>query len=133
MSFHHYDGSICSVLVSKDEKKLRLQSVDLAHMSLLLKELLSSVELKHSSRSLQEVISFQDTLPTQELFDTIDEHFRIRDESKNLMKALEKRTVQLRMIQKRLLNRFKDKNPSPLNNLDFLLNHTYNQIIDMAL
>jgi Bardet-Biedl syndrome 9 protein len=37
------------------------------------------------------------------------------------------------MIQKRLLNRFKDKNPSPLNNLDFLLNHTYEQIIEMAL
>lgn len=37
------------------------------------------------------------------------------------------------MIQKRLLNRFKDKNPSPLNNLDFLLGHTYNQIISMAL
>jgi Bardet-Biedl syndrome 9 protein len=37
------------------------------------------------------------------------------------------------MIQKRLLNRFKDKNPSPLNNLDYLLGHTYNQIIAMAL
>ena len=37
------------------------------------------------------------------------------------------------MIQKRLLNRFKDKNPSPLNNLDFLLNHTYDQIIEMAM
>jgi Bardet-Biedl syndrome 9 protein len=37
------------------------------------------------------------------------------------------------MIQKRLLNRFKDKNPSPLNNLDFLLGHTYNQIIEMAM
>ena len=36
------------------------------------------------------------------------------------------------MIQKRLLNRFKDKNPSPLNNLDFLLSHTYGTIIDMA-
>jgi Bardet-Biedl syndrome 9 protein len=31
-----------------------------------------------------------------------------------------------------LLNRFKDKNPSPLNNLDFLLNHTYVQIVECA-
>ena len=31
-----------------------------------------------------------------------------------------------------MLNRFKDKNPSPLNNLDFLLNHTYHEIIDTA-
>lgn len=36
------------------------------------------------------------------------------------------------MIQKRLLNRFKDKNPSPLNNLDFLLTHTYGNIIEMS-
>ena len=36
------------------------------------------------------------------------------------------------MIQKRLLNRFKDKNPSPLNNLDFLLSHTYSQIIQVT-
>lgn len=31
------------------------------------------------------------------------------------------------------MNRFKDKNPSPLNNLDFLLNDTYDQIIQMAM
>ena len=31
------------------------------------------------------------------------------------------------------MNRFKDKNPSPLNNLDYLLGHTYNQIIQMGL
>ena len=47
-----------------------------------------------------------------------------------LRKSLEDRTYQFRTIQKRLLNRFKDKNPSPLNNLDFLLNHTYVQILE---
>lgn len=36
------------------------------------------------------------------------------------------------MVQKRLLNRFKDKNPTPLNNLDFLLTHTYSKIIEMT-
>ena len=32
-----------------------------------------------------------------------------------------------------MLNRFKDKNPSPLNNLDFILSHTHEQIINLAL
>jgi len=36
------------------------------------------------------------------------------------------------MIQKKVLNRFKDKNPSPLNNLDSVLQHTYSQIITQA-
>ena len=47
-----------------------------------------------------------------------------------MRKSLEDRTYQFRLIQKKLLNRFKDKNPSALNNLDFLLNHTYGQVID---
>lgn len=61
----------------------------------------------------------------RDLFDLIEMHFGLRHAEKKLLKYLEQRTVQFRMIQKRLLNRFKDKNPSPLNNLDFLLNHTY--------
>ena len=69
----------------------------------------------------------------QELFDVIDKFFEVRKQASKLRKVLEKRTVQFRMIQKRLLNRFKDKNPSPLNNLDFLLQHTYDQIIQMAI
>lgn len=64
-------------------------------------------------------------LPLQDLFDLMEVHFGLRHAEKKLLKYLEQRTVQFRMIQKRLLNRFKDKNPSPLNNLDFLLNHTY--------
>jgi|LauGreDrversion4_2_1035121.scaffolds.fasta_scaffold97392_1 Bardet-Biedl syndrome 9 protein len=36
------------------------------------------------------------------------------------------------MIQKKMLNRFKDKNPSPLNSLDSLLTHTYSTIISQA-
>ena len=82
---------------------------------------------------LYDIITFEDKIPTTELFELVDTHFRLRKNSSDLRKQLDKRTVQFRMIQKRLLNRFKDKNPSPLNNLDFLLSHTYNQIIEMGL
>ena len=56
-----------------------------------------------------------------DLFEAIDKHFTYRHEIRTLKKVLEDRTYQFRIIQKKLLNRFKDKNPSPLNNLDFLL------------
>lgn len=47
--------------------------------------------------------------------------------------ALRARThAQFRLIQKRLLVRFKERNPSPLNNLDMLLTGTYNQLIDLG-
>ena len=38
------------------------------------------------------------------------------------------RAAQFRAIQKRLLSRFKDKNPTPLTNLDTLLEGTYRQL-----
>lgn len=75
---------------------------------------------------------FPDAIPLNELFLLIDEHFYLRGELEKLKKVLNDRSYQFRIIQKRMLNRFKDKNPSPLNNLDFLLNHTYNQIIETA-
>ena len=53
--------------------------------------------------------------------EAIDKHFAYRTEIKALRKILEDRSYQLRIIQKKLLSRFKDKNPSALNNLDFLL------------
>ena len=36
------------------------------------------------------------------------------------------------VIQKRLLVRFKDRNPAPLNQLDVLLQETYNRMVDMG-
>ena len=41
---------------------------------------------------------------------------------------LAQRATQFRVIQRRLLARFKDKTPSPLNNLDTLLDGTYRQV-----
>lgn len=77
-------------------------------------------------------ISFAERLPLKELDTAIDAHFDCRMQLKRLRQGLDDSTLQFRMIQKRLLNRFKDKNPSPLNNLDFLLTHTYGNIIEMS-
>lgn len=60
-------------------------------------------------------------MPALDLMEAIDKHFAYRTEIKDLRKTLEDRSYQLRIIQKKLLSRFKDKNPSALNNLDFLL------------
>lgn len=39
---------------------------------------------------------------------------------------------QFRIIQKRLISKFKDKNPTPLTNLEKLLRDTYTEIINAA-
>ena len=66
------------------------------------------------------------------MFDALDRHFAYKHELRSLRKTLEDRSYQFRLIQKKLLNRFKDKNPSALNNLDFLLQHTYQQVLEVA-
>ena len=52
-------------------------------------------------------ISFPDAIPLNELFVAIDEHFLLRVDAEKLKKTLDDRTYQFRVIQKRLLNRFK--------------------------
>ena len=47
-----------------------------------------------------------------------------------LKEQLGQRTTQLRAIERRLLTRFKDKTPTPLTNLDTLMEGTYRHILE---
>jgi len=78
------------------------------------------------------VISFKDLLPLHDYFLFIDRHFKERERMEELRVKLEKAAHQFRVIQKRLLVRFKDKNPSPLQQLDTMLEETYNQIQELG-
>lgn len=53
---------------------------------------------------------------------------QLRLGAKRYQDLLSERAVQFRAIQRRLLTRFKDKTPAPLQNLDTLLDATYNQV-----
>ena len=105
--------------MSKDDSKIRVQSNHYANLWPCVNELVARLQ------SSGITVGFVDKLPVREIDNAIDNHFALRQELKRLRKILEDRTIQFRVIQKRVLNRFKDKNPSPLNNLDILLNHTY--------
>lgn len=45
---------------------------------------------------------------------------------------LVQRATQFRAVQRRLLTKFKDKTPTPLTNLDNLLEGTYKQILQIT-
>ncbi|KRX10421.1 hypothetical protein PPERSA_10520 [Pseudocohnilembus persalinus] len=75
---------------------------------------------------------FTDHIPLQDLFSQIDEHYSLRQELKKCKEQLDKKTIEFRTIQKRLLTRFKEKNPAPLNNLDLLLQKSYEDLILLA-
>jgi len=77
-------------------------------------------------------ISYQDSLPLHDYFALMDDHFTFRKHLEELRTDLADRTQQYRVIQKRLLVRFKDRNPSPLNHLDTLLALTFEQTVQLT-
>lgn len=53
---------------------------------------------------------------------------QLRVSAQKYQDLLSERAAQFRAIQRRLLTRFKDKTPAPLQNLDTLLDATYTQV-----
>lgn len=67
-------------------------------------------------------------LPLELYFGAIDNHLAMRHQVAALQKMLEDRSHQFRSVQKRLLVKFKERNPAELNHLESLLAGTYQQL-----
>eukprot|EP01052_Picozoa_sp_SAG31_P018334 SAG31_NODE_1295_length_8952_cov_8.332957_5_plen_162_part_00 len=74
-------------------------------------------------------IAYKDALPLPEYFSVIEQHLLSRHNQARIAKQLEDRATQFRAVQKRLLVRFKDRNPAPLSHLETLLAGTYQQLV----
>ncbi|GAB5359977.1 hypothetical protein AAMO2058_000588100 [Amorphochlora amoebiformis] len=71
-------------------------------------------------------------LPLKDFFRLIDEHFGVRIQIMTLEHALESAATQFRIVQKRLLSKYKHKSPSDLLNLDLLLKESFMRINTLA-
>ena len=129
MSFMYHNNTIVSVLISKNAGKYRIQSSSFDALGYIVRELVKRLYILYSD---DVEITLADTIPLHELFASIDDHFELREKISKSKKKLEDRSYQFRIVEKRLINRFKDKNPTPLNNLDFLLNQTYQDMMAIA-
>ncbi|WIA14131.1 hypothetical protein OEZ85_002674 [Tetradesmus obliquus] len=144
MSFHFGGGQEVTILVSKNAGRYRLQADSFAAMWLVLQELsrrlaghFAAAEAKPAAAQQQQQpppfsITFDESLPLQDVFELVDRHFALRAALAAANEALEQREVQFRSVQKRLLVRYKDRNAAPLNQLDVLMEETYDQILDLA-
>jgi len=72
MSFEYHDGSIVSILVSKDSMKIRLQAGSLALQWLLVKEFIEKLEDMFDSKQIHEIVCFDQDIPLRDLFESID-------------------------------------------------------------
>lgn len=143
MSFQYYNGAEATILVSKNAGRYRIQSNELEALWMVSSELVERLKLyfqrqggaenKDSDEDMGGLdIFYQEPLPLADFFSTIDQHFGCRKEKLDISAELNDRAHQFRVIQKRLLVRYKDRNPSSIQCLDVLLHGTYEQLISLS-
>ncbi len=146
LTIQYSTGEVATVLVSKNSGKYRMQGSSFQALCLLTKEVIDRLRIFFYEKNEEITFSFSDDFEVQNdtlvgpprqvkrtvfeyYWERVDKHFFCRQNISNLETALNERGQQFRAIQKRLLVRFKDKNPQPLNHLDTLLSETHKQLV----
>uniref|UniRef100_A0A8C6Y7L8 Bardet-Biedl syndrome 9 n=1 Tax=Naja naja TaxID=35670 RepID=A0A8C6Y7L8_NAJNA len=133
LGFQLLAGSRITLLASKTSQRYRIQSDQLEDLWLITKELTLRLEQHFGRQNCKDfVCTFSGPIPLQDYFDIIDHHFELRLNAMKYEQLLAERAIQFRAIERRLLTRFKDKTPAPLQHLDTLLEGTYRQVIALA-
>ncbi|XP_055760857.1 protein PTHB1 isoform X2 [Salvelinus fontinalis] len=133
LAFHFLSGPRVTVLASKTSQRYRIQSESFEDIWLVVKELVQRFDRHFAKQGVKDFRnSFAGPIPLAEYFETVDHHFELRVSAEKYQDLLSERAVQFRAIQRRLLTRFKDKTPAPLQNLDTLMEGTYRQVIALA-
>lgn len=136
LSVQYVSGTEATVQISKNACRCVVQASEFASIWVVAQELCLQLT-EHFQGERQEgeeafTISYQDSLPLHDYFALMDDHLALRKHLEELRNDLGDRTQQYRVLQKRLLVRFKDRNPSPLNHLDSLLSLTFEQVIQLT-
>eukprot|EP00357_Protocruzia_adherens_P011183 CAMPEP_0115013974 /NCGR_PEP_ID=MMETSP0216-20121206/25762_1 /TAXON_ID=223996 /ORGANISM="Protocruzia adherens, Strain Boccale" /LENGTH=822 /DNA_ID=CAMNT_0002383545 /DNA_START=48 /DNA_END=2516 /DNA_ORIENTATION=+ len=132
IGFMYPNGVDVTILISKNAYKYRIQSSQFEGLWMITKELTKRLKRAHADDEEKLQFVYTDPIPLQDMFELMDEHFKQRLITIEQNEVLAKRAQQYRIVQKRLLVRFKDKNPTQLNHLDYLLHSSYMQILDCA-
>ncbi|KAG1651572.1 Protein PTHB1 [Nymphon striatum] len=130
IGFHIYGGPDVAIFTAKSSNRYRIQSNTHEAMWLGLQQLTKRLH-EHWGQTIEGdncPLYYTGQLPLKECFKLIDGHHESRLMVQKYQDELTQGAAQFRAIQKRLLAKFRDKTPSPLTNLDVLLESTYNQV-----
>eukprot|EP01029_Cantina_marsupialis_P027768 TRINITY_DN7737_c0_g1_i1.p1 TRINITY_DN7737_c0_g1~~TRINITY_DN7737_c0_g1_i1.p1 ORF type:complete len:875 (+),score=267.96 TRINITY_DN7737_c0_g1_i1:112-2736(+) len=145
MTFVYHNGDDVTILASKTGGRYRIQSANLETLWLISKELVQRLKdyfkkgsgkarLESKSDDPKEPlkINYEETLPLADFFGCIDRHFECRVKMNAISKDMEESARQLRVIEKCLLARFKEKNPQQLGEFETVLNESLDRMMDLA-
>ena len=127
-----------TVLLSKNAGRYRVQSHHLPTLWFVSNELCQRVKqyfaaTEEENGGSQFEMSYNEPhLPLQDFYSCIDQHFWWRQQLLEKQSLLNDCAQQFRIIEKRLLLRFKDRNGVPLQQLDVLMTETYHRLVDLA-
>eukprot|EP01039_Chlorochromonas_danica_P000897 gene894-978_t len=145
-------SSVVSILVSKNAGRYRLQADSYPQLVLLLAEVEKRLKVRLSTMpnanlsvmspsstvaapgatkevSGEVMVRYLDTLPLEDYFSLIEQHLVGRMKLMEMENELELAAQRFRLVQKRLLVRFKDRHPSPLHGLDLVLQEVYADLL----
>lgn len=133
-------ASLVSILVSKNAGRYRVQSDSMPALFLIVDELERRLNARlaqkgiiaTASSSQGRLVTTEDTYPLNDYFAVIRAHFQTRRKLSDQVSLLNDRAHQFRMVQKRLLVRFKDRNPTPLGGLDALMKESYASLLTIS-
>lgn len=118
-----------TVLVSKKKGSYRVQATSISAMWLIAEELVYRLRKFFGDRC---VISYNDDLPLSDAYAAVDAHHAARQSLREAEALLNDAAHEFRVVEKRMLVRFKDSRPIPLNKLDVLLCDGHNRVLVLA-
>ncbi|KAJ3626277.1 hypothetical protein MTP99_016789 [Tenebrio molitor] len=131
VAFKSFEGKVVTVLLAKSSERYRLQSDSFASLNLFIEQMVYRLQ-KHYANKSDFAITFSSPLPLIEPLQYVNRHFQSRQKVVLLQDQLTQLSSQFRLIQKRLISKFKVKNPTPLSNLELLLDDTFAEISNLT-
>lgn len=133
--------SLVSIISSKTNGRYKIQSDSLPAMYIVAYELEKRLNLRIKDLNTSPnpnpspavgFVKCSDKYPLEEFFAAIDVHFNTRLLLVEQLSQLNDRAHQFRMIQKRLLVRYKEKNPTALGGIDVIMRESYDAIMVLS-
>ena len=120
-----------TVLVSKTTGKYRVQSTVLPALWLVTHELCNRLEERwHADGGVK--IKYTEPLPLSDFYIAVDNHHATRIAVRSAESAMNDVCHQFRIIEKRLLVRFKDSRPAAIHRLDTLMQQTHDNLLQLG-
>ncbi|KAH9578651.1 PTHB1 [Trypanosoma melophagium] len=121
----YVNGADATILVSKNASRFRLQALTMEALWLLSDELKRRL---YDYYGPEVQLSVPDPIPLENYYRVIETHLSVRKEMAEAQEALSNAAQMFRVVQKRLLELFRERNPAPVGTMDVLLEESYGNL-----